>query len=218
MNKIVVEQKEIVLQDESVFITKTPEELVLHIKGNVCLAIESLEKTSKLEVYLEKGSHLLFELLVSMKNCHQKFLFHNEEDTVLDFHLSCTYEGENTLEIESLINHKNVHNYIEIRSVENNGSLQIKATGKILENTQEAYYLEKIRALTTNNERIKISPDLIVKSNEVVANHNATISTVDEAELFYLESLGMKEESAISLIKDGFLKGILQIEDLRNRR
>lgn len=212
MNRIVVEQEEMFLQEESVFFTVVPTNLVLHIKGNVCLALSSI---SNLEVYLEKGSHLLLEAFVFMKEANSKIVFHNEEDVVLDFHLSCTYEGENTLEVQSSMNHKNVHNSIHIRSVLEMGSLLIKATGEILENTKDAFYLEDIKALTTHNERVSILPNLLVASNEVICNHNATISDVSEAELFYLEQLGLQEEKAIELIKEGFLKGILQIEDLK---
>ena len=215
VNKIIVEQDEVFLQEESVFFTSIPTRLVLHVKGNVCLALSSI---TNLEVYLEKGSHLLFEIFGVIKNQNSKIIFHNEDDVVLDFHLSCWYEGENTLEVKSVVDHRNVRNYIHIRSVEKEGSILIKATGEILENTKDTLYLEDIGSLTTHQERVKILPDLLVSSADAICNHNATISNVDRAELFYLEGLGLEEEVAIKLIKEGFLNGILQIEDLKNSR
>lgn len=215
MNKIVVDTKEMTLENESVFITQIPSDLVLHIRGNVCLAMEEMKENTHFAIYLEKGSHLLFEILVSLKDFKNKIVFYNEENTVLDFHMSCTYEGDNALEIESIVHHSNVRNYIQIHSVEKNGTLEVKATGEIAEDIHSLFYQENISALTTNNETIKIMPDLLVRSNDVVANHNATIRSVDESELFYLESLGISKEIATSLIKEGFLKGILQIEDLK---
>ncbi len=212
MNRIIVEQEEVFLQDESVFFTEIPNSLVLHVKGNVCLALTSIHH---MEVYLEKGSHFLLEAFVFMKNQTSKIVFHNEDDVVLDFHLSCLYEGENTLEVNSLVDKERVRNYIRVRSVERFGSLLIKATGEILENTRDAFYLEDIQSLTTHQERVKIIPNLLVSSNEAICNHNATITHVREEELFYLRGLGIEEEKATQLIKDGFLKSILQIEEIK---
>ena len=63
---------------------------------------------------------------------------------------------------------------------------------------------------------MKIMPNLIVKSSRIIANHNATISPVDENDLFYLESKGLSNESATSLIKEGFLKGIVTNDELKS--
>jgi Fe-S cluster assembly protein SufD len=58
-------------------------------------------------------------------------------------------------------------------------------------------------------------PNLLVRTNSVIANHNATISMVNESYLFYLMSKGLNKTSAIRLIKNGFLKGILKINELK---
>ncbi len=213
MNKIVVEQRNLHLNEESVFISSVPDEFTLYSSGDVCVALYTMHFTH-LEIYLERNSHLLVEFLGVMENQKSKISIHSQENTIVDFHYACTYKQKNELVIESIVS-SNARNYIKIRAVEDGGSLFIKAVGTILEQMKDIFYLEEIKAIVKNNNSITICPDLLVHSHEVVANHNASIGTVSDNELFYLKSLGISEKQAISLIKEGFLKGILQIEELK---
>ncbi len=212
MNKIVVEQKELHLDSESVILSAVPDDFSLYTKGNVSVLFDTL-CFKNFSIYLEKGSHLLIEFFGEMYNQKNKVTIYNQENSVLDFHYACTYEKENELIIESNVSESFVRNYIKVRSVENNGTILIKALGTINEHTKDTLYLEDIKAITTNNHSVTIYPDLVVESNEVIANHNATISSVSESVLFYLMSRGISKDLATKLIKEGFLKGILQLKE-----
>ncbi len=214
MNKIIVDQKNLILQDEEVLIEKIQENVNLKIKGNVKCGIKALSNT-ELTIYLEENSNLLIEFLTELEEDENKIIIYSANHSKLDFHFSCTYKGKNKLLIESYITSSHTETEIKIRSVEEEGTLEILATGIIEKDTKDNCYLEDIKSLTNNNKSIKIMPDLIVKANTIIANHNATISSVDEKELFYLESKGLKKESATTLIKKGFLEGILTLKELK---
>ena len=215
MNRIIVEQDELQLQDEEVIIDTFPDHLNLSIKGNVYCGIKAFTN-KELNIHLKKDCHLLLEFLIQIENSKNKITIENEENSGIDLHYACCYKGENTLDIYNILNTSNNSNQIFIRAVENSGTLIVQALGRIEEETKNNVYLEDIKAITNENHRIKIKPDLIVKSDAIHAIHNATIAPVEKSELFYLESKGLKEEKGESLIKEGFLKGIIEKEELKN--
>lgn len=215
VNKIIVEQNELYLQGEDVVVSKIPNKLDLFIKGNVYCGIK--EFTNKeLSIHLEENSHFTIEFLIEVENSKNKITIYNEENSKLDLHYACTYQGENELIIDSVLETSNNDNKILVRAVEGVGTLLVKAVGSIEENTENNTYLEDIKAITNHNNSIKIMPDLLVKTDSVMAVHNATISPIDEVELFYLESKGLNKARATSLIKEGFLKGIVKKEEIKN--
>lgn len=215
MNRIIVEQEELQLQEEEVIIDTFPNRLNLSIKGNVYCGIKSFTN-KELNIHLEKDSHLTLEFFFKMENSKNKITIMNEENSGLDLHYACLYKGENELTIQSIVNHSNSNTKILVRAVEDKGTLLVKALGIIEEKTKNSIYLEDIKAITKENNRIKIKPDLIVKSDFVHAIHNATIAPVEKNELFYLESKGITKEKAKIIIKEGFLKEIIEKEEVKS--
>lgn len=214
MNKIIVEQNELYLQDD-VVVSKIPNKLDLFIKGNSYCKIE--EFTNKeLNIHLEENSCLTLEFLINVENSKNKITIDNKENSKLNLHYACTYKGDNELIVNSILNTSNNENKILIRAVEEEGTFLVKAIGSIEENTKNNTYIEEIKAITNKNNSIKIMPDLLVKTDAVTAVHNATISPIDENELFYLESKGLDKKNAVSLIKEGFLKGIIENEEMKH--
>ena len=74
---------------------------------------------------------------------------------------------------------------------------------------------EDVRAFNSESSKISILPNLIVDSNDVVANHNVTISNINEEELFYLNSKGINESDAIKLLRNGFMLSIFSDEEFK---
>lgn len=216
LNKIIVEQDVLVLQEEDVVLDIHPNKLDLTVKGRVYCGIQNFTN-KELNIQLEENSHLTIEFLISIENSKNKIAIYNGENAKLDFHYACTYKGANELTVDSILATSNNENRILIRAVEEEGTLTVKAVGSIENDTKENTYLEDIKALTNQNNSIKIMPDLLVKTDSVMATHNAVISPVDTEELFYLESKGLDKTCATSLIKEGFLKGIVEKEELKIR-
>ena len=216
MNKIVVNTKDFVLENEDIILNDILEEdLILHITGNVNCGIMNIPSKSNITIYIHEGSVLNLDFFLHLRNVINQITVYNEYQSKLNLNYACTYEGKNKLTIYNHINSNKTETNVLVRAVEENGTLEIKAEGCIYENTNSNVYLEDIKALTNNNHSIKIEPNLLVKTNSVIANHNATISNVDTKELFYLESKGISRDKSTELIKSGFLKGILKIEELK---
>ena len=55
----------------------------------------------------------------------------------------------------------------------------------------------------------KAQPILKIDENEVEASHGASVGTVNEDQIFYLTSRGIKEDMARQLVTLGYLKPIL---------
>ena len=53
---------------------------------------------------------------------------------------------------------------------------------------------------------------MFIDTKNVVANHAASISTIDDNYLFYLMSKGIEKDDAIKLIMDGFLDNDAKLE------
>ncbi len=214
MNKLIIASENVKIENEEILIEEITKDLNLYLKGKVNCGIKKINKNCTINIYLEKESDSLIEFFLKLENNQNKIYFHNEEKTKLKVHFCATFSGENYLEIKDELNHSNIKNDLKIRLVEKEGTINVLAVGDINEKTKEINYLEDIKVLTTNNERIKIMPDLLVKSKEVIANHNTTISNISKKELFYLESKGLSEKSATEKIKKGFLKGIIKNKEL----
>lgn len=209
MNKLIVEQNIIHLQDEEVVLEIKEKELEINVSGSVYCSMDKFNNQN-LVIKLKENSHLMIEFFGTIENTKNKITIYNEENSKLNLHYACIYKENNELIIENNIRSSYINNEILVRAVEENGNLIIKAVGCIEENTKDNVYLEDIKAIVKENNSIKIMPDLLVRSHSVIANHNATISPVSEEQLFYLEKKGMDRKKAGTLIKEGFLKGILK--------
>ena len=217
MNKIIVEEEKVVLENTCVFMESKIKNVVLQISGEVCIAISKIETFSRLEIYLEKDSRCLFECFGTVSNHTQEIIIHSKENAVMDLHYACLYQGNSFLTITSSVEEKNVHNYIKVRAVEKMGTMEIKATGAILEPASHCFYGEDIRVLAKEASHVKVMPDLLVSNQDVMATHNATISALAKEELEYLMGKGILLDTAKKLLTRGFLESILEIVELKNK-
>ena len=103
--------------------------------------------------------------------------------------------------------HINSKVFIRVITLDN-ASVFVNASGYVSKDTLENEITEDVRAFNSESSKISILPNLIVDSNDVIANHNVTISNVNEDELFYLNSKGINNEDAIKLLRNGFMLSI----------
>ncbi|HLC80062.1 MAG TPA: SufD family Fe-S cluster assembly protein [archaeon] len=54
-------------------------------------------------------------------------------------------------------------------------------------------------------------PSLEIKTDDVKATHSATVARIDEEELFYVQSRGMKKEEAKKMIVKSFLESVIYL-------
>ena len=210
MNKIIVEQDELDLQDKKIKLEILTNHTTLNIFNENYLKIDNLPNQTNLTINLQNNSFLTIDLALSLSNHEINIILNNGCNSTLNLNMATTFTGINNLTINSEISKDNSFTNIRFHGVSENGSLNILATGKIFKNTQHNKYLEDISIITDDYNCVKIMPDLIIDSDSVEANHKATIAPVNEEELFYLKSKGLTKEKAITLIKSGFLNSIIR--------
>lgn len=80
-------------------------------------------------------------------------------------------------------------------------------------------YQRNENLLMKDGVKVESSPQLEILANNVRCTHGVTMGRIDQEQLFYLGSRGLKREDAEKLIIEGFFEGILEkIEDDRLKK
>ncbi len=119
-------------------------------------------------------------------------------------------EGDEECEVSVVLIHKSGRTRAEttLKGVARDKG-KIKFVGRIIidEDCPEtnSFLTEKI-LLLSDEARAEAVPDLEISSDDVKCSHAATISSLDEEQLFYLMSRGVGRLEAEKMIVEGFLK------------
>ena len=88
-----------------------------------------------------------------------------------------------------------------------NGSTTFNGRIHILEHASGCNAQLKNRSLALGSETtINAKPELEIYNDDVQCSHGSTIGQVDEAQLFYMRSRGIKEREAHAILCEGFLR------------
>lgn len=69
------------------------------------------------------------------------------------------------------------------------------------------------KIINYKNGDSKIIPNLIISSNDIIANHAAYIGEINEEELFYMQSRGIDKENIKKLVYKGVLLGSMELKE-----
>lgn len=100
----------------------------------------------------------------------------------------------------------NSKNIINVHGISDEGKSKVIVDGNVIKDTRDNELYENIKLLNINNGTSNIYPNMYIDTKNVIANHSASISTVNENYIFYLMSKGIDRKNAIKLILDGFLE------------
>lgn len=100
----------------------------------------------------------------------------------------------------------NSKNVINVHGISDEGKSKVVVDGSVIKDTRDNELYENIKLLNINNGTSNIYPNMYIDTKNVIANHSASISTVNEDYIFYLMSKGIDRKNAIKLILDGFLE------------
>ena len=211
MNKILVKEDNIVLDNEIAELEFKTLKCNLTIKGSVLIDDLNNNSLEELNITLLDGSRLLYNKYTKdIKNLKINILENN--DTTLEFNYSLYQSIKASIILDSKVLGNNNKCSMNVYGVsDKDGAIVVNATGSVLENIKDNDLLENIRILMLNDSENVIVPNLLVGSNEVSVNHNATISSLDTNYLYYLNSKGLSYEDAKKLIVKGFLKSKLKL-------
>ena len=190
MNKIVLDEEYYSLENKSIEIEIKKKNITLEIKGEVLLNDLSTKEDVNLNIILNDNSKLIYNKF-NKDLSYENINFEINNNTYLSFNQSTYNTLEGNFKIFANIKGSNNKTYINFYGVTNeNGRLIVDATGSVENNIINNDMLENIRILSLNDEENIILPNLLVSSDEVEINHNATISGLNEDYLFYLTAKG----------------------------
>ena len=206
-----MKEDNIVLDNEIVELEFKTLKCNLTIKNSVWINDLNNNNLEELNITLLDGSKLLYNKYTKdIKNL--KINIQENNDTTLEFNYSLYQSIKASIILDSKVLGNNNKCSMNVYGVsDKDGAIVVNATGSVLENIKDNDLLENIRILMLNDSENVIVPNLLVGSNEVSVNHNATISSLDTNYLYYLNSKGLSYEDAKKLIVKGFLKSKLKL-------
>ena len=213
MNKIIVKDSNITITDKEVNLCFDTNKVTITIDGTVCINDLDNNKYLELNIVLLKDSKLLYNRF-NKDISNFKINFEVIENSNLEFNYSLYQTIPSNILFNAKVLGDNNNIKFNIRGVTNgNGSIYVDATSDCVKNIKNNDVLESIKIINLTDNNNVIIPNLLVSSNDIIVNHNATISNVDDSYLFYLESKCLDTDSAKKLIVNGFLKENIKISD-----
>lgn len=79
-------------------------------------------------------------------------------------------------------------------------------------------YQRNENILLSSRARVETKPELEILANDVRCTHGATIGRLNEEELFYLQSRGIEEKNAATMILRGFIEHVIARIPAGNQR
>jgi len=191
MNKIILDNESVInliVEEDSICNIKNNNELVelnIILKDNINLIkneyIEIIKKDYKINVVQNNNTNFIYNHSFKCSKLYNLNMF-------IDMIGNCS------------------KNDINIYGISDFGTSNIIVDGNVDNNTFDNELDEKIKVLNINDGKTNIFPNMYINTKNVIANHAATISDINEDYLFYLNCKGINNELAKYLIIDGFLK------------
>lgn len=222
MNKLIIDKENIIeIKDNVIDLTINVNKLTINIKGKVLINEIATKQNESLDLVLniEPNSSLIYNRFMIHTKTNNHITIKQEHNSNTIFNYSFVALDKCNLTFDSNLDGNDNETEIKIKSItESLGSCKIISTANTKPKIQNNNLIESIKILSLNDEENICIPNLLVSSNEVEVNHACTMSNIDKQYLFYLNSKGISDEKAISLIKNGYLLSNLDInEEIKNK-
>ena len=131
-----------------------------------------------------------------------------------------TYNHSTLSKNDSINNFKVNHITSNSTSNLNNNGINLSSNklffnidGIVKKNLSNIVCNQSSKIINFNLGESKIIPNLIIDSNDIIANHSAYIGEIGEEEKFYLKSRGINEEDIKKIIYKAILLGKMELEE-----
>ena len=222
MNKIIVDKENnIDIKDNAIILDILVDELTINIEGKVLIQeINKKENENlKLTINMKPNSSLVYNRFMIHNKMDDTIILNQQNKSNLSFNYSFISYDKCKIDFQSNLTSDDNETKIKVAAVTlDKGSAIISSTANTLPKIKNNNLIESIKVLVLNNEESRCIPNLLVASNEIEVNHAATISNIDKDYLFYLNSKGISINSAIDLIKTGYLLSNLEINEKINKQ
>ena len=202
MNKLLVSDS-IKLNNGSYILNCQSNIINIEIDGLVKVYLLN-ENITKLLIKMTDNSCLTLYKFNKNVDSNREVEIIQNNNTKVFYNESFLNNNDTNLIINNYLNNDNNESNINIRNISNKNNSSIIINVNILKNTINNLALENLKGITNGGE-VKIEPNIICDSNEVIANHLTTIGCLNQVDLDYLLSKGLREEKAKELLLNGFI-------------
>lgn len=192
-----------------------PKNTILNITDKASL--NDYNNSSNLEVFISNKVPLNIDK-VNILDKDINLVINLQDNSLLNLNWVIINSGKNKVHLTINMdgNSSIATSKVRIINKTKNSNLDFVIDGVINKDTYDNELLEDIKGLILGDDTIKISPNMDVKTSEVMANHLVTIGSFNKDELFYLKSRGLSENKAQELLTRSFISNIIN-EDFKER-
>lgn len=158
--------------------------------------------------YLKEKAKLEVNRFYKVKEAKELDIINlNGEGATFDFHFKTLALEKQKYNMVVYHNVKNTHsNLINHGVTTQDGKIEQVMTSIVLNGKKDCTLNQLGKIVPLNEEKSSIHPILLIEENDIDANHAAHLGGFSKEELFYMESRGISEETAIQMLLEGFLR------------
>ena len=215
---MIIDREKFVIDNFSGEIEIKVDKLELTIKNNVIVK-EWIKESRNLDltINIEDNGILEYNRFGVIEDNNTKIVINQNNNSKLSFKEALIIDSDISLNIKNnVLGNNNISEVIVRLTSRNESKVIVDATLDVDKDTIGNELKEDLRGLEIDNSKITIIPNMLVSSSEIIANHNVTISNVNEEELFYLNSKGISDSDAIKLLRNGFMLSIFSNEEFKD--
>ena len=197
----------ILMSTDSSDTLKISDDIMIIVDRDTSINEMVIGDNSKATILIKEGCKLNIASSIYLKGVNSKIQIINEDKSRLEAHIGISGSEKNNIHIENTLRGSDITSEIRVRVVsEPNSYTYLKTVGILESGYTNNEFLEDIKYLNEYPGQIVCLPELLVASDDVIANHNMTCASFDTEMLFYLESRGLTKSRAKELMRDSFLK------------
>ena len=135
----------------------------------------------------------------------------------VDYNFATISLGEENYIINVNHNNKNTISNIDNRSVAlKNSKINYTINSRVLKDCVKSMLDQNTRIITLDECEAKISPNMFIDLDDVIAKHGSVIGTFKEDQVFYLMSKGISYNDTVKLLIKGYLLSKIKVNvDIR---
>ncbi len=211
-NKIEVGKLNIIIKDNNPLYLKIVNDVKLEIivESNVCSQLFIIANCNyEIRIKLKRQANLVVNSLNKDNNSNINIDLSDSSCITYNHSTLNNNESENYFNINHLENNS-------ISSLNNNGinrgnKLYFIINGVVPKELNNIICNQKSKIINLKNSNSKIIPNLIIDSNDIVANHSAYIGEIDQEIRFYMQTRGVGNNDLEKVIYKATLLGTMNL-------
>ena len=141
----------------------------------------------------------------------------NDEKAKLEYNFKTISNNKETYDYSVFHNKPNTVSLIKNNGVcVRDGSIIYQVSSFVPKDIKDCIVSQSNRIINLTNNKCEIRPNLYIDNKDVEAYHSALIGKFSDEEMFYMQSRGIDEKSALNLLIRGFLTSDIKDQELLN--